>query len=334
MPFKTSGIGSPAALALVAILAIGAGAAAYVITQQARKLPVGIAKANGRIEVERVDVATKYAGRIAEIRVKEGDFVEAGSLVAQLDVAELKAQLGAASAGVRRAGEVISRAEAEVALRVAEHKLSVLELQRATQLEKKKFASTADLDRRTAQQAIAEANELAARATVRDARAAREAAEAQVTLLEATIAEMSLRAPVTGRIEHKLVQTGAVIGAGARVATILDVSDVHMTIFLPTTQSGRVALGSDARIALDASSTTIIPATISFVAAEAQFTPKTVETANEREKLMYRVKLKIDPALLEKYRDYVKAGLTGDAYVKIGTSADWPRTLAARLPDG
>ena len=79
---------------------------------------------------------------------------------------------------------------------------------------------------------------------------------------------------------------------------------------------------------------TIIPATVSFVAAEAQFTPKAVETANEREKLMYRVKLKIDPKLLEEYRDYVKAGLTGDAYMKISRAAEWPDSLQPRLPDG
>lgn len=171
-------------------------------------------------------------------------------------------------------------------------------------------------------------------AAVADSKAAKAAAEAQVALLEATIAEMTLKAPVAGRVEYKLVQPGTVLGAGGRVVAILDLSDVYMTIFLPTSQSGRVALGSDARIILDASPTTIIPARVSFVAAEAQFTPKVVETANEREKLMYRVKLKIDPKLINKYRDYVKAGLTGDAYVKISRSAQWPPWLAPRLPNG
>ena len=75
----------------------------------------------------------------------------------------------------------------------------------------------------------------------------------------------------------------------------------------------------EARIVLDAAPEYVVPATVSFVAAEAQFTPKFVETASERE-LMYRVKLRIDPALLETYRDYVKAGLTGDAYVKVRRS--------------
>lgn len=334
MRLTLTGLTSPTVLALLAVLAIAGGVVAYLAESRSRQLPAGLAKANGRIEVERVDVATKYAGRVAEIRIREGDFVEAAALVAQLDTTELMAQLAAAKASVRRAGEAISRAEAEVALREAEHKLSELELERVTQLERKKVASTADLDRRIAQHAIAEANELGAKAAVRDARAMQEMAQAQLAQLKVIIADMSLRAPVAGRIEHKLVQPGTVIGIGARVATILDLSDVYMTIFLPTMQVGRVALGAEARIVLDASPTVIIPATVSFVAAEAQFTPRTVETANEREKLMYRVKLRIDPALIERYRDHVKAGLTGDAYVKISTTAEWPGTLAVRLPDG
>jgi len=134
-------------------------------------------------------------------------------------------------------------------------------------------------------------------------------------------------------VEYKLVQPGEVVAAGGRLVTILDLTDVYMTIFLPTGDAGRVALGSDARIILDAVPDSVFPATVSFVAAEAQFTPKSVETANEREKLMYRVKLAIDPKLLETYREYVKAGLTGSAYVQVAANAVWPGRLALRLPD-
>jgi HlyD family secretion protein len=293
----------------------------------------GFAKANGRIEVERVDVATKYAGRVAEIRVREGDDVVGGAVVAQMDVAELNAQLAAAKAAARRATEGIAKAQAEVALRVAEHKLSELELARITELENKKVASTADLDRRTAQHAIGEANLLGAKAAVGDANAAKDYADAQVSQLEVMIADMTLKAPVAGRIEYKLAQPGAVLAAGARVATILDLSEVYMSIFLPTGEVGRIALGAEARIVLDAAPRYVIPSTVSFVAAEAQFTPKTVETANEREKLMYRVKLQIAPELLNRYRNHAKAGLTGEAYVKLDGAKSWPAALQTRLPD-
>jgi len=189
------------------------------------------------------------------------------------------------------------------------------------------------VDQRKAQHSVAEAQILLARAALEDARAAKSVAEAQVTQIEATLADSTLHTPVSGRVEYKLVGPGEVVAAGGRLVTILDLTDVFMTIFLPTGQAGRLALGSEARIVLDADPSYVIPVTVSFVAAEAQFTPKTVETAEEREKLMYRVKLAIDPKLLETYRKYVKAGLTGNAYVRLDPDAIWPAHLEPRLPD-
>jgi len=331
--WKHATIRAAPVLGLIAAIVAAIGIVTYFSVRASSTVPAGFAKANGRIEVERIDVAAKYAGRVAEIGVREGDFVAKDSVVARLDVSELSAQLAAAKANVRRADAAINRALAEVALREAEHKLSELELDRTTRLERRKITSEAELDRRNAQHEVAEANILAAKAAVGDGQASKSAAQAQVAQLEATIEEMTLKAPVAGRVEYKLVQPGTVLGSGGRVVSILDLSDAYMTIFLPTSESGRVALGSDARIILDAAPTTIIPATVSFVAAEAQFTPKVVETANERERLMYRVKLKIDPELLETYREYVKAGLTGDAYVKVSRDAAWPEALRPRLPD-
>jgi HlyD family secretion protein len=116
-----------------------------------------------------------------------------------------------------------------------------------------------------------------------------------------------------------------VLGPGGRIVTLLDLSDVFMTVFLPTRDVGRISLGDEARIVLDAAPEFTIPARVSFIAAEAQFTPKSVETASERDKLMYRVKLAFDPKLLETYRDYVKAGLTGNGYVRVQPEAEWPR---------
>lgn len=333
MTWSLANIRAAPALTLVAVLAILTTAAGYFLTQTSGRAPPGFAKANGRMEVERVDVAAKYAGRVAQMLVREGDDINRGSTVAELDATELRAQLDHAKASAQRAREGIARAEAELALREAEHKLSEQDLSRITELERRQVGTTADLHRRTAQHAVAEANILGAKAAIADAKAATVAASAQVAQIEAQITEMTLRAPVSGRIEYKLVQPGTVVAGGARVATILDLSDVYMTIFLPTAEAGRVALGSEARIRLDAAPTRIIPASVSFVAAEAQFTPKTVETANEREKLMYRVKLKIDPALLDAYRPYVKAGLTGEAYVRTDAAAVWPKALTAKVSD-
>lgn len=296
-------------------------------------MPAGLARANGRIEVVRVDIATKYSGRIAEVRVNEGADVQRGSILARIDATEILAQLVAARAAVHRAHQGIARAEGDVALREAELRLAEIELRRIVELTRTNTATPAELDRRTAQRDISKASLGSARVAVEDAKAATEAAEAQVTQIEAAIADMTLKAPVSGRVEYRLAQAGEVVAAGGRVLTLLDLSEVHITIFLPTSLAGRVELGSEARIVLDSAPEFVVPATVSFVAAEAQFTPKYVETVNEREKLMYRIKLHVDPQILETYRGYVKAGMTGNAYVKVQAGAAWPANLTSRLPD-
>jgi len=320
-------------LAIVILVAGAAGGYAYWAQVQASRVPDGLARANGRVEVERVDVATKYAGRLAEVRVDEGAFVQKGDILARIDTTEILAQLSAAKAAVPRAHQSVARARADVVLREAELKLAEADLKRTAELARSNTATQAELDRRTAQRDVSKATLDGAKVAVEDATAATEVAEAQVAQIEATIADMTLKAPVSGRVEYRLAQAGEVVAAGGRVLTLLDLSDVHMTIFLPTSQAGRVELGSEARIVLDSAPEYVVPAAVSFVAAEAQFTPKFVETANEREKLVYRIKLHIDPRLLQTYRGYVKAGMTGNAYVKIRGAATWPANLAPRLPN-
>ncbi len=113
--------------------------------------------------------------------------------------------------------------------------------------------------------------------------------------------------------------------------TVLDLTDVYMTIFLPTRDAGRLRLGSEARLVFDAAPRYVVPATVTFVASDAQFTPKFVETQSEREKLTFRTKLNIPPEILEKYKDVVKPGLTGVAYVKVASDAIWPTALQIKL---
>ncbi len=324
---------APALLALAAAAVLAAGGYLVWIKQQPDSDLAGFATANGRIEVERVDVATKLPGRVADIRVKEGDLVRKGEVIARLDTTELLAQLASAKASARRATEAIGRAKAELAIEQAEHHLSEVEWRRASELERRSVAPVAEVDRRRAQMQVDEAQSAGAEAGIRDAEAAAEAAQANVDQINATLAEMTLYSPVSGRVEYKLVHTGEVVASGSRLVTILDLSDAYMTVFLPTSGAGRARLGAEARIVLDAAPAYVIPAVVSFVAAEAQFTPKSVETANEREKLMYRVKLAIAPDVLTTYQDYVKAGLTGVGYVPVTASPSWPERLRPHLPD-
>jgi HlyD family secretion protein len=182
-----------------------------------------------------------------------------------------------------------------------------------------------------AQLAAAEAAISAAQSAVIGAQAAVEAAKATVQRIEADLDDSILKSPRDGRVQFRVAQPGEVLSAGGRVLNLVDLSDVYMTFFLPTVQVGQLTLGDDVRLVLDAAPQYIIPAKISYVADVAQFTPKTVETAEERQKLMFRVKARIAPELLRKYIRQVKTGLPGMAYVRLSPDAPWPDNLQGKL---
>jgi len=191
----------------------------------------------------------------------------------------------------------------------------------------------------------AEASVAAARAQARSADAAIAAAEAQVvsarsqveavqaTLqrVQAEIDDSQLKAPRDGRVQLRVAQPGEVLGAGGRVLNLIDLSDVYMTFFLPTEAAGRLALGSEVRIVLDAAPGYVISAKVSFIASTAQFTPKTVETASEREKLMFRVRAQIDRDLLREHLEQVKTGVPGEAWARLDPTREWPARLALKV---
>jgi HlyD family secretion protein len=189
----------------------------------------------------------------------------------------------------------------------------------------------AALVQQEAQRAAAEAALTAARIDVDYREAAIAAAAARVERIRTDISDSTLATPIRGRVLYRLAEPGEVLPAGGKVVTVLELSDVYMTIFLPTEEAGRTVIGAEGRIVLDAAPSLVIPGAVSFVAPRAQFTPKEVETRAEREKLMFRVKVRIDPELLARNAERVKTGLPGVAYVRLDSHADWPERLRVKL---
>jgi len=317
---------------LACALALGGGGAWYWWQQQLNALPPGIAKANGRLESEQVEIATKYAGRIAVVLAKEGDMVQAGAVLARMDTVELEAQLRAAEAQVRKAEQEKVMAEAQIVQRDSERTFARQELQRTSALVDKGWSTREQYDQRQSQMKGAQAGYDTAVATLDAAKAQIAAGQAEVKRLQSQIDDSTLAAPRFGRIQYKLAQPGEVLSAGGRVLTLLDLGDVYMTIFVPAAVAGPLAVGDEARVTLDPLPGYVFPANVTFVATEAQFTPKTVETPEEREKLMFRVKLTIDPALRKRYENQVKTGIRGIGFVRSGQDAAWPGSLAVKLP--
>ena len=315
-----------AVIALV-VLAGGAGASYYGWQRLHPQLPTGIAFGNGRLEADEIDIDTKYAGRIAEILADEGDLVKAGQVVARMDTRDLEASLRKSQSQAQQAQHAVDEANANLTQQNSLVLLAKQEFDRASQLVQKGFQTKEVLDQREQQLDGANAAFHAAEARVTMAERALDAATHDVELYNIEIADNSLVAPRDGRIQYRIANIGEVLPAGGKVFAMLDTSYVYMDIYLPTEAAGKVKFGTDARIVLDAYPKIAIPAKVSFIATAAQFTPKTVETQSERDKLMFRIRIRIDPERLRARAESVRSGLPGVAYVLTDPAAKWPAAL-------
>lgn len=328
---------------------------------QPEKLGEHFAYGNGRIEATEIDIAAKTAGRIEDILADEGGFVSKGQILAHMDTQQLVAQRREAEAQLQQARYAVETAQSQVNQKASEKAAAIAvlaqreaelvalrkRLDRVEVLSKKGASSIQDLDdsrarflsgqaaisAAEAQTAAAEAAVITAKSQLLGSHTVVAAIQATIDRLQADIEDCVLKAPCDGRVQYRVSQPGEVLGGGGKVLNMVDLSDVYMTFFLPTDLAGKLELGAEVRLVLDAAPQFVIPAHISFVADVAQFTPKTVETARERQKLMFRVKAKIEPELLRKHITQVKTGLPGMAYVRLGRQVDWPTHLQIRLPE-
>lgn len=314
-------------LVFALIFGLTAAIGFYLYLQRPAGLPAGLASGNGRLEAVEVDVATKVAGRLSELGPREGDYVEAGAVVARLDADDLRAQLQAAEAQIVQAQRAVDQSRAGVRKSQSDVSLAGKTLQRSEDLVGRGFISRSKLDVDKTGMEGAMAGMAQARGKVGEADAGVAAAEAKAESLRVMLNDMSLKASITGRVLYRLAEPGEVLAAGGKVLTLVNLSDMFMSIYLPTDKAGQVALGGEARIVLDALPGQAIPASVSFVAPKAQFTPREVETRTEREKLMFRLKVKPDAAWLAAHRDLAKGGMPGVAYVKVDAGAAWPANL-------
>ena len=319
------------ALALTLIM-LAAGGGAYWWRQHQAQLPGGIAWGNGRLEADEIDIDTKYAARIAEMFADEGDMVKAGQVVARMDTRDIEASLKKSEAQVRQAQKAVDEANANVAQQTSILLLAKQQMDRAAYLVEKGAQTKEVLDQRKQLLDGADAALKAAEARVTEAEHALKAATHDVELYAVQIADNTLSAPTDGRIQYRLARIGEVLPAGGKVFAMLDISYVYMDVYLPTEAAGKVKFGADSRIVLDAYPKIAIPAKVSFIATQAQFTPKTVETQNERDKLMFRIRMRIDPERLRARGDRVRSGLPGVAYVLTDPAVAWPAWLQGTPP--
>ena len=319
---------------ILGLVVIGAVSFAVWKNQQlqAEEL-VGIAAVNGRLELKRLDVATLYPGRVEEILVQEGDEVKINQPLARLSSTISQTQVSGALAQKKRAEETVSRALAEIDARQQQAKVAKLELDNAFKLRRDNLISSTELERRQSAYNASLAAVNTTQAAKAEAEAAVAQAKAQLEKAQSQYEDMIIKAPKDGRLEYQIAEVGNVLGAGGKVVSVLDPTDTYINVFLTAQQMNQIKLGDDARIVIDGINA-VFPAKITFVANNAQFTPKSVETTEERAKLMFKVKLQIPVDIALKYKGLLKGGMTAIGYVKYDPQAQLVERLDVKLPQG
>jgi HlyD family secretion protein len=290
-------------------------------------LPEGFASGNGRLEAKLVDAAAKEALRVKEILVDEGDLVKPGQVLVRLDTITLDAELATAKANVAAAQERLAIANAGIVRAKSEIELAKIEVERARKLVEERAGSQREYDVRKTRLETTTATLAEEEAKLQTAKQDVEVARANMATVQTRIDDATLKSPVRGRVLYRLAEVGEVLAPGGKALTLVNLEDVYMEIFLPSEQAAKVKIGAEARMMGDNNSGRAVAGYVTFVSPEAQFTPKQVETRSERDKLMFRVKIKMPPELVSSYIEYIKTGIRGVGYVKLDESAVWPGWL-------
>jgi HlyD family secretion protein len=297
--------------------------------------PAGDLTLSGNLEVTDAQLSFKYPGRIAERLVAEGQRVTAGQLVARLDDAEQqqevalrRAELAATQALLAEleAGsrpQEIAAAEAVVRSAEAERERTRLDFTRQQELLEKNAISTREFEATSAQLKVANARaaETAERAkliqagprpeTILQARARTEQAAAALALAQTRLDHTRLTSPLAGIVLSHHVEPGEFVSAGTPVVTVADTVHMWVRAYLNQTDLGRLRHGQKVQIRTDTFPDKPYEGIVGFIAAEAEFTPKTVQTPKERVKLVFRVKVDVANP-----KDELKPGMPADVIVK------------------
>lgn len=357
------------AVALVAAVLV-AGYLALDRWGRARSLPEGLIQANGRIEGDRITVASKFAGRIQEILVREGDRVTKGQVMARLDDAQTRARVaqaeqawaaleaGAQAAhlelailnldvplAIEGAGQEVRGARAELEKAVAVEKEARSDAERYRRLAAHDNATKQQVDQAELRWEVAKKEISAARSKLSQAthqlsqaelgwkrirakeqevaalERQRDQAEAALEEARSVLADLTIVAPTGGTVTTRMADAGEVVSPGEPLYELVDLDQLYLKVYVPEVQIGRLRLGLPARIYTDAFPDEPFEATVRYIAFRAEFTPKEVQTPDERVKLIYAVKL----YLAENPEHRLTPGLPADAVIRWKEEVPWVR---------
>lgn len=313
MYYQKSGMNIKKILLILFIVAIFCSIGFFAYKNFFAKNNDNIITGNGRVEAREVAVSAKFGGKIVELKVNEGDYVKKDQLLAVIDSRALEADIEAQKAKSNEILKQISAVDAEINATNSDITFYTKELNRTKALIKQNFASQLELDKNNnaLDKTKAKLNSLIANKN--SLQASYKSLLATIKAQEINLSDMKIYSPINGVILYKLVENCEMISNGSRMFIMYNPDDLYMTIYMPSENAGQVKLGEKATVKLDAYKNKTFPATITFIADNAEFTPKEVETQKERQKLVFRVKLTFD----DNSNREAKPGMPGDGYIEI-----------------
>ena len=240
--------------------------------------------ATGTIEATEANVGSKVAGRILEIKVEEGDTVKKGTVLAILDVPEITARLKEAEAGVSAA--------------TSQYRTVKSNYNRVKELYDNDVVSGRSFDEAKGALEVAEA-------ALRQAKAAREVARVAVS-------ESIVKAPITGTVTLKAAEVGELVDSKATIITLADLRKIYLMVYVPEKDVGKVQLGQYVEIKVDFYPKETFVGQVTYISPNAEFTPKNIQTKEERVTQVFGVKIEVPNPELK-----LKPGLPADALIKV-----------------
>ena len=304
-------------ISIIALLLILLGAG-YFYFLKYRKVPQGILILHGRIEGKEINLSSKVQGRITKLYKRESDRVRAGELLAELRPDEFLAQFKSAKEEVEAAHQTKLLAESYLLKSRVKLEQAKRDLERFEKLYKEGVISKRDLElaELSYESALAEfgVNER----FISQAEAKYKSALQRLKEVEVIYKETKIYAPSNGVILSRPAEEGEVINPGQTIYTMVDLQKLYVKVYIPEPDLGKIKLGQPARIYVDAYKERYFNGTITRIYEQAEFTPKNVETKEERVKLVFGAEVFVDNK-----EELLKPGMPGDVVIKIDPKAEW-----------
>lgn len=278
----------------------------------------GILDASGRIEGDQAAVGAKIGGRIVRLPIREGQALEDGQLIAELSSEQATAKLQEAEHNLHMAREQLGAAQAGLAEAEADRDRAEKDYARYRELLAEGAIAPQVVDQARAAFEAAKAGRKGAAKQIEVAVARIQSAEAGRALAQANLNDTKVTAPFAGTVLRKLVEEGEVVAAGTPIVTFVDLSKLHVKVYLPEREIGKVKLGDSARVYIDAFPRRFFEATVAEVAQQTEFTPRDIHMKDERVKLVFAVKL-----ALANPEGLLKPGMPADARIRWKAAAPW-----------